>query len=295
MTVENMPAAEVDIDDPLVRRLLADQHPELGSLALQRLANGWDNVMYRLGDELVVRLPRRLAGAVLLDNEQRWLGELAPRLPIPIPVPLHIGRPAHGFPWSWSVTRWFDGEVAAIAQIGDPAEQARRLGSFVAALHTAAPADAPVNPVRGGPLADRNDVLRQRVGRVGSMIEASAVLSLWEELVATPLWPGPPVWLHGDLHTANVLVHEGKIAAIIDFGDITSGDPATDLAIGWMLFDPPARSEFRAGCGTVDDDTWARARGWAVHLSLAYLANSADNPLMTAIGLRTLTAALSGP
>jgi aminoglycoside phosphotransferase (APT) family kinase protein len=287
-----MPAAEVTVDESLVRRLLATQHPDLAGRSLVLFANGWDNVMYRLGADLVVRLPRRQVAAVLIEHEQRWLPILAPRLPLPIPAPVRIGRPGEGYPWSWSVIPWLPGRIAAQTGVAVPATEARRLGAFVAALHQPAPADAPVNPVRGGPLAERAFAVTERLSRLASVVDAEAVARTWERGVAAVPWTGPPLWLHGDVHTANVLVDSGAISAVIDFGDITAGDPATDLAIAWMLFDRTDRDGFRWACGTSDGDTWDRARGWAVHLGLAYLAHSADNPLMAAIGERVISAVL---
>ena len=146
--------------------------------------------------------------------------------------------------------------------------------------------------MRGVPLVDREPRLHDAVEAMGSEIDAPRVLSVWADLVATPPWSGPQVWLHGDLHPANIVVRDGELAAIIDWGDITSGDPATDLAVGWMLFTPDTRLVFRAAAGHVDDDTWRRARAWALALGLAYLSNSADNEHFTALGGRVVAAAL---
>jgi aminoglycoside phosphotransferase (APT) family kinase protein len=288
-----MPAAEIEVEEDLVHALLAAQHPDLADRPLRLLANGWDNVSYRLGTDLVVRLPRRQVAAVLIEHEQRWLPVLAPRMPLPIPAPVRIGRPEGAYPWSWSVVRWQPGRLAASTAITDPAAEARRLGAFTAALHRPAPADAPVNPVRGGPLHERAFAVEERLERLAAVVDTAAVHRRWEESVAAGPWSGPPMWLHGDLHTANLLVNDGAISAVIDFGDITGGDPATDLAVAWMLFEPDDRATFRAACGTSDDDTWRRACGWALHLALAYLAHSADNALMAGIGRRALDAVLA--
>jgi aminoglycoside phosphotransferase (APT) family kinase protein len=277
VAAQNMPAAEIDIDDVLVRRLLADQHPDLAALPLTLVANGWDNAIFRLGGDLAVRLPRRWQGADLVVNEQRWLPELASRLPIPVPVPLRVGLPSDDYPWSWTVVAWFDGDVAADVPLVDPIFEARRLGRFVDALHTPAPADAPVNPFRGQPLAELRPRVRNSIERLGGSIDANAVTERLDRLTDVADWTGTPVWLHGDLHSANVLVRDGTIRAVIDFGDVTSGDPAVDLAIGWMLFDEAALDVFRASAGDVDDATWSRAQAWALHFALLYLLNSADN------------------
>ena len=295
-----MPAAEVDVDEVLVERLLRAQAPAdlVGGRRLAPLAFGWDNVVLRLGDDLVVRLPRRAVAAELIETEQRWLPILAPRLPLPVPAPVFAGEPGEGYPWRWSVCRWLAGDVAGRTPPADRHAAATTLGAFVAALHEPAPAEAPANPYRGGPLPDRDTVTRERIVQLGSMLDGPRCLAVWDDLRATPSWTGPPRWLHGDLHPANLLVDRGALSAVIDFGDLTAGDPATDLSVAWSLFhdDPSARETFRDAAGYAgDDDTWRRGRGWALSLALAYLANSADHPLIAAIGRRMLDAALRPP
>jgi aminoglycoside phosphotransferase (APT) family kinase protein len=291
VAAKDTPVAEIDIDETLVRRLLAQQHPDLAQLTLAPLASGWDNAIYRLGDELTVRLPRRQLGAVLVEHEQRFLPRLAPALPLPVPVPVRVGRATPYYPWSWSVCPWFPGSIAAGSTIDDPHRAAVALGAFVAALHVPATPDAPANPFRGIPLDDRAERFAEDLVRLGTSVDAPALRSCWDELRATPRWSGPRLWLHGDLHAANVLVHRGRISAVLDFGDITAGDPACDLAIAWQLFAPAARASFRAAAG-IDDDTWTRARGWALAFGVVYLANSADNPVFLRLGHRVLDAAL---
>jgi aminoglycoside phosphotransferase (APT) family kinase protein len=288
VAAQNMPAAEIDIDDGLVRRLLADQHPDLASLPLTLVANGWDNAIFRLGGDLAVRLPRRWQGAELVVNEQRWLPELASRLPIPVPVPLRVGLPSDDYPWNWTVVAWFDGDVAADVPLADPIFEARRLGRFVDALHAPAAVDAPVNPFRGQPLAELRPRVLNSIERMDGSIDAAAVTERLGRFTDVADWTGAPVWLHGDLHSANVLVRDGAICAVIDFGDVTSGDPAVDLAIGWMLFDEAALDVFRASAGDIDDATWSRAQAWALHFALLYLLNSADNPRFGRMGTNLL-------
>jgi aminoglycoside phosphotransferase (APT) family kinase protein len=292
MPAVNQPTAEVDVDDVLVQRLLAEQHPDLADLDLVLVASGWDNVMFRLGNDLAVRLPRRTVAATLIEHEQRWLPELAPLLPVPIPAPVRVGVPGAGYPWRWTVCQWLPGRMAATAHHLDGAGLVDDLAGFLDALHRPAPHDAPPNPVRGVPLRDRDESMRARAAQVAELIDSDAVLGMWESALALPPWSRAPVWLHGDLHPANVLVDErGRLAAVVDFGDITAGDPACDLAVAWMLFDEYERSSFRAAVGP-DDATWDRARGWALQLAVAYVANSADNPVIAEVGRRTLAAVL---
>jgi aminoglycoside phosphotransferase (APT) family kinase protein len=293
----NMPAAEVDIDDALVDALLREQHRDLASLPRTRLANGWDNVIYRLGDDdtdsYTMRLPRRAMAVPLTDHEQRWLPTLASRLPLPIPTPIRVGHPSTEYPWRWSICRWFPGEPAALAA-PEPSRAASDLGAFLSALHTPAPDDAPVNPYRGVPLAERDKVTCDRIDQLRGGIDHALVMRTWDELRDTTPWTGPPLWLHGDLHPLNILVHDNNISAVIDFGDITGGDPATDLSMAWMMFDDVHRQVFRSACAapTTDDDTWSRAKAWALAQALTYLASSADNPTMAGIGEYTLRAVL---
>ena len=287
----NMPGAEVDVDLAFVRALLQEQRPDLADLPLVPLANGWDNVVYRLGADLTVRLPRRLAAVELIEHEQRWLPMLAEQLPLPTPAPVWSGRPGCNYPWKWSLCPWFPGETAAVTPPTDLLDAARSLGGFLAALHVAAPSNAPVNLFRGIPLEQRTDRLNEAVEALGGIIDGPAVVELWAKLVIAPA-STTAVWIHGDLHPANILVNSGKVSAVIDFGDVTSGDRATDLAVAWMLFPADARSVFRQAAGAMDTATWARSRAWAIALSLAYLVGSADNPTMHDIGIRTLAAAL---
>ena len=249
VAMNRMPAAEVEVSADLVRRLLADQHPDLARLPVAFLANGWDNELYRVGDRLIARLPRRALGAEIIKNEQRWLPELAPRLPLPIPGPERTGVPAHGYPYSWSVVPYLPGVPAAETTSFDPARAAAAVGRFLGALHIAAPTCAPANPFRGVPLAERAGSFATNLalltGQAGQdQIDRDAVLREWDAALAAPSYDGPPVWLHGDLHPANVLVNDGQVSGVIDFGDITSGDPASDLSVAWMLLPLDAQAGF---------------------------------------------------
>jgi aminoglycoside phosphotransferase (APT) family kinase protein len=303
MAANRMPVADVDISAELVRRLLASQHPDLAQLPVEFLANGWDNALFRLGTELVVRLPRRQLAATIIEHEQRWLPSLAPRLPLPVPYPERTGRSALGYPYSWSVVPYIPGTPAADAEPGDldQAAAAAAVGGFLGALHVPAPPDAPANPFRGVPLATRAPNLAANLEFLGGALEGAAdrdlVLRSWQSALAAPGYAGPPRWLHGDLHPANILVLDGQVSGVIDFGDITSGDPATDLAVAWMLL-PPAwhgafRAAYEAAGGPAGGALWQRARGWALHFALMFLARSADNPQLLNVGGRTLAAVLT--
>jgi aminoglycoside phosphotransferase (APT) family kinase protein len=293
-----MPVAEVDISAELVRRLVAGQHPDLAHLPVDRLANGWDSVLFLVGEDLIARLPRREMVIPFFVNEQRWLPVLGPPLPLPVPVPVRAGEPGLGYPWPWSIVPFLPGQTAAASPPADTRAAAVTMGRFLAALHTPAPPEAPVHTSRGIPLAQRAGPHAENLDLLGDQVDHAVVQALWEEAITAPHWDSPPVWLHGDLHPANILVHQGKISGVIDFIDITAGDPATDLAVAWMLLPAGQHRAFQhayneAGQVAAGDALWARAKGWALEMSLVYLAHSADNPLIAGIGRRTLDAVLA--
>jgi len=285
------PSAEVEIGELLVRSLLDEQHRDLAGLALRPLASGWDNVLYRLGDELVVRLPRRAMGALLMEHELAWLPGLAGGLPLPISAPVRIGRPGGEYPWPWAVVPWFPGDTAEATPPADLDATAVGLARFLVAFHRPAPEDAPLSSFRGIPLAERAPFVRHDLDELGAAVDQPAILRRWAELVEAPAWAGPPLWLHGDVHPLNLIVQAGVLSAVVDFGDLCQGDPASDLAVAWMLFPPGPRAGFRSALG-LDDSTWARARGWALALGVA-LANGDDR--VSGLGHRTLAAVLAEP
>lgn len=291
--VNAMPRAEVGITISLVRHLISSQHPDLAGQPVTFLASGWDNVLYRVGDRLVARLPRRALGAEIIVNEQRWLPELAPDLPLPVPYAERIGTPNLMYPWHWSLTPYLPGEPASAADGLDWDAAAVALGEFLRALHVPAPADAPINPFRGCWVGNREDSFRSNLNAAGDQVDTGAALRVWAEATAAPLYDGPSVWLHGDLHPANILAHDGRISGVIDWGDITAGDPATDLSAAWAVLPPEHHEAFWKAYGTDDEPLRARARGWALRLGLVFLAFSADNPAMLAIGQRTLPRVLA--
>ena len=288
-TQPGTPRAEVHLNRAVVRALLRAQHPDLAGLTLERIDAGWDNLMFRLGDELCLRFPRRRVATTLLDNEQRWLPVIDSALPIPIPTPLRIGRPGHGYPWNWSVIPWLPGRTADLA--APHSDEAIRFAAFLRALHRPAPPDAPENEFRGVPLADRRQSVEQRMQRVGEHFDLSGlhIRPLWESALDATIDVSNR-WLHGDLHPRNVLVAEGRITGIIDWGDITSGDVATDLASIWMLFDERIdRETALSAYGEVSEATLRRAMGWAVFFGIVLLDTGViDNPRHAEIGRRTL-------
>lgn len=285
------PEADISVTVPLVRDLLRAQHPDLADLPLEIVANGWDNVMLRLGGDLVVRVPRREVAAHLVEHEQRWLPTIRALVAdvVAVPAPVRIGVPTDAFPWPWSVVPWVDGVAAGSAPVAALAV-ADTLAAFLGALHVPAPAEAPRNPVRGGPLSDRSDAVAERLAS-GAVPRADAVAGLWRGAVAAPTWGGPPVWLHGDLHPGNLVVDADRLVSVVDFGDLAAGDPATDLATAWLTFGREARARFRAHVAA-DDATWFRARGWTIAMATALVTGSSVGSGHHALGVRALDAVL---
>jgi aminoglycoside phosphotransferase (APT) family kinase protein/GNAT superfamily N-acetyltransferase len=338
--LDRTPPADVDTSPEVVAALLRAQHPDLAHRPLAPAEEGWDNVTHRLGDDLAVRLPRRASAAGLLANEQRWLPEIAPRLPLPVPAPVRTGAPGAGYPYPWSVVPWFAGDPADRAPLATM--EGATLGRFLAALHHRAPDDAPRNPVRGGPFAERAELARDRLRALadagalrsdggalqdgggalqdgggalqdgggvlcadgvalrddggglrddgGEALDLDVLLGVLDAAAEAP--PAETaVWCHGDLHPRNLVVHDAKLVAVVDWGDLTAGDRAVDLAVAWLLLDAHGRAGVRAAAGSVDDATWTRARGWAVHLGAVLLrAGLADDPRHAAVGRRALAA-----
>jgi aminoglycoside phosphotransferase (APT) family kinase protein len=259
---------EIDVD--LVRRLLAAQFPAWASRPVRRVPSaGTDNAMFRLGDDLVVRMPRIGWAVADVAREQTWLPRLAPFLPVSIPEPVALGEPAAGYPWPWSVYRWLEGENPAVGEVAALPGLAIEIAAFVDSLHRAAVPDGPAC-ARGGPLAEREAEVRAAVSTLRGVLDAAAVTAVWDRALAAPPWSAPRVWSHGDLSPLNLLVRNGHLSAVIDFGCVGVGDPACDLIPAWNLLDVPARAIFRAALA-VDDATWARGRGWALSIALVAL------------------------
>jgi aminoglycoside phosphotransferase (APT) family kinase protein len=258
------PPAELAIDETLVRRLLAAQHPDLAELPLTYVADGWDNVTFRLGDDLAVRLPRRAVAVGLIASEQRWLPALAPSVGVAVPEPVGVGEPGEGFPWPWSVVRWVAGTPTDVEPLD--ASEAAAFGRFLAELHQSAPDDAPRNPHRGGPLRTKAEALAIRWDRLA---HAELLRRWWAEVVDTPI-DVDETWLHSDLHPKNVIGHDGRLAGVIDWGDLGVGDPATDLAAAWMHFPVDVHADLFDAYGGISEATFARARGWAVFFGTVF-------------------------
>ncbi|MFF2524852.1 aminoglycoside phosphotransferase family protein [Streptomyces liangshanensis] len=263
----------IEITAGLVRELLREQHPDLAGLPVREVAGGWGNQMWRLGDELAVRMPRMESASDLLRKECRWLPVLAPRLPLPVPTPVRVGVPSARFPRPWSVTAWVHGEPLDTAAISRGDHAADALAGFLRALHAEAPADAPASADRGGHPKDCTDgfehFLRSiAAGGLGPAADAPAVRAVWDDAVSAPAWEGPPVWVHGDLHPANVVVSDGTLSGVIDFDALFAGDPAWDLAAAWLLLPAGAGPRFLAAYGRADEATIRRARGLAAMKSL---------------------------
>jgi aminoglycoside phosphotransferase (APT) family kinase protein len=286
------PPAEVEIDGALLRRMLAEQHPDLAEAAIVLVDSGWDNVTFRVGEGLAARLPRRAIAVDLLRNEQRWLAELAPRLPLAVPAPVRLGGASDLFPWPWSLVPWIEGQTADLAW--PAADQGPALAGFLRALHSPAPADAPANPFRGVPLASRAEAVEARLSRISAHLPAGAA-SVWEQALAAPI-DAQPTWLHGDPHARNVLTRGGRLVGFIDWGDLCAGDPANDLAAVWMLL--PDRSARQAALEAYapSQPTLVRARGWAF-LFAAILLDSGlvDHPRHALMGKATFDRLQLGP
>lgn len=270
------------IDAALVRRLVPSQFPQWRDLAVTPVeVDGWDNRTFRLGEDMSVRLPSGKGYAPQVDKEQRWLPVLAPYLPLPIPVPLAKGTPAEGYPYDWSVYRWIDGETASAERIADLRTFATTLGDFLTALQqidpTGGPAAGAHSFFRGAALTTYDAETRRAIAALGGRIASERATAVWDAAVAAR-WHGAPVWFHGDVAAGNLLVDEGRLAAVIDFGCSGVGDPACDLTIAWTLFSGESREAFRTAL-SVDAATWARGRGWALWKALIGLAAEIDtNP-----------------
>ena len=231
---------------------------------------GWDNRSFRIGADLVARLPSGAAYASQVEKERLWLPQLAPHLPLAIPLPVACGREGCGYPWPWSINRWIEGRAASARGM----QLARPLGEFLAALHRIPAAGGPVagpgNFHRGGELAIHGEEVRRALAVLEGRIDERATMAVWNEAVATR-WTRQPVWVHGDIAPGNLLEREARLAAVIDFGNLAVGDPACDLAIAWSWLDYEGSAALRAALYP-DEATWMRGRAWALWKALIVAA-----------------------
>jgi aminoglycoside phosphotransferase (APT) family kinase protein len=265
---------ELDITVTVVRRLLARQFPEWANLPIEPVEpRGTDNALFRLGDDMVARLPRHERTVETLIRERQWLPALAPQLPLDVPISLAAGQPSDGYPWTWSIYCWLEGQAAIESPVQDIREAALDLARFIRALHridaAGGPPPAPANFLRGAPLRLLVPSLRAFVAALRDPIDSA--IAAFEAGLESPEWTGPPVWIHGDLDARNLLVRDGRLSAVIDFGCVGVGDPACDVAVAWKMLSRPARDVFRDELA-VDDDTWARARGWIAWQAIGALS-----------------------
>ncbi len=298
MPAGKMHIDEVDTDLSLVVRLLSTQFPQWADLPIEPVHSaGTDNALYRLGEDMAVRLPRIHWATGQVDKEHEWLPKLAPFLPLAIPVPLAKGEPGEGYPWHWSVYRWLPGEDATSERITNPRRAATDLAQFIADLQridvTGGPPPGPYNSFRGEPLAMRDKSTRDAIATLQGQLDTKAVTAVWDEAISAPAWHGPPVWLHGDLQSGNLLAVRGRLSAVIDFGCLGVGDPACDVMAAWLFLSAETREVFRAAL-QVDDATWERGRGWALSVGLIALPYyQISNPVLAGIARRAINETLA--
>jgi aminoglycoside phosphotransferase (APT) family kinase protein len=295
-----MAADRPAIDTDLVRRLLAAQAPDLAGQPIAPVKQaGTDYSIFRLGDALAVRLPSHEGAVPRIASEHRWLPRLAPGLPLAIPRPMMLGVAGEGYPWPWMIQDWLKGDTALARPPADLRSMATDLGRFLAALHridaTGMPPGGAHNHLRGLPLAARDPRMRTHIEKAPEHgVEPGMVARMWEEALAVPPWGGPAVFVHGDLQPANLLVREGRLAGVIDFGLMGAGDPAIDLMPAWMFFRGESRAAFREAVG-LDDATWRRGRGWALSIGLfGVIFYAGRNRDLVRIYRTMLDAALAG-
>lgn len=287
------PDAEVMVDGSLVENLVRLQHPDLIRGSIRLVSTGFDNSIWRLGDDLVVRIPRRRVAVQLLENEQRWLPGLASRLPLKVSTPLRIGQPSETYPWPWTISQWIEGSPGNEVDSIVLSRAATPFGEFLRALHGDAPADAPINPFRSVPLLANDLSVRTRIQEFrGAGIPAEA-LSVWEMSLNADGWRGAPQWIHGDPHPANLIFDDARLVGVIDFGDLCAGDPATDLAGGLLALPFESIEAFLGAYGAVDDALLRRTLGWAVHFGIMFLLlGQSEESSYEPIGQRALRNAI---
>ena len=272
---------QVEIDVPLVTRLIAEQFPQWADLPIIPVEQqGWDNRSFRIGERLLARLPSASRYAPQVEKEQRWLPRIAPRLTVAVPEPVAQGSPSSEYPWLWSIHRWLDGEPATKAKLVDMRSFAHDLAAFVKELHAIeagdGPRPGPHSFFRGGSLAVYDEQARRAIARLPDESMRNAAEALWRKALESE-WSRPPVWVHGDLAPSNLLVRDGRLSGVIDFGCLAVGDPACDLTLAWTFLDGEGRALFRKEIG-LDDATWDRARGWALWKAAILATGLVDGP-----------------
>ncbi len=274
----------VEIDTALVKNLIAAQFPDWADLSVRPVANGgWDNRTFHLGETMLVRLPSAERYVAQVEKEHRFLPALGPQLPLPIPAPLGLGKPGEGYPWAWSVYAWIAGDRSSLRTIANLVVFAEDLADFLQALWKIDASDGPPagphNFFRGGALEVYDNETRRSIKVLADQIDVPLITEIWERALAST-WKSRPVWVHGDVAEGNLLVRDGRLAAVIDFGSSGTGDPACDLVIAWTLFDGPAARAFRNRV-RLDAETWERARGWCLWKALITIAGEpGTNPLV---------------
>jgi len=276
MPIERMHADELMIDETLAQRLIASQFPQWSGLEIRRVAStGTDNAMFRLGDNMVVRMPRIHWAVDGIANEQAWLPHFAGRLSVPIPALLGKGVPGEGYPWHWSVMNWLDGHNPVVGAIADPAGLVQSLADFILSLRRMPPAEG-ASMRRQLPAFDEQ--VRRDIKALEGEIDTAAVTSIWEAALKVPYWTEPSVWLHGDLASGNLLLVDNRLAAVIDFSGIGIGDSCDDLQMAWNLLQADMRPVLRDAVGA-DEATWIRARARSLAQALVQLPYYRDtNP-----------------
>lgn len=277
---------EAIIDIPLVYQLIKSQFPQWANLPIEPIRSaGTDHAIFRLGEELAIRLPRIIGATEQIHKEQHWLPRLAPHLPLKISTPIAKGKPDAGYPWHWSIYEWLEGENATLQPVDDPIQAAKDMAEFIIALQKIDPSGAPIpgshNFGRGVPLAARDANTRQNIAALDGMIDTAAATAIWESALKCPIWDQPPVWIHG-----------GKLSAVIDFGGLAVGDPACDLQLAWNYFTGEARQIFREMLA-VNDATWIRGRGWVLSIGIIALPYYQEtNPVLAGIARRAIDAVI---
>ena len=267
----NLGVEKGDITAAVVAGLVAEQFPRWADLSVVPVAlDGWDNTTFRLGDTLSVRLPSGNAYVAQIEKEHLWLPILARHLPLRIPEPVAMGQPSRGFPRPWSIYQWIDGDPASVDRIANMTGFAVDLANFLAALYAIDASDGPTagqhNFFRGGPVDTYDAQTRESIARLSHDIDHDAATEVWEAALASS-WDRAPVLVHGDVAESNLLVAEGQLRAVIDFGCAAVGDPACDLVMAWTFFTEESSERFRSSLA-LDDETWARGRGWALWKAL---------------------------